>query len=167
MAITDKLQKLYLKMGGDPNTGASNVEEWIDKIEDVAGNSGSSGASGVLVLSIADGPKDDKILNRSAKEIVDAFNNNTPIFVRLDEENPENLGENSTAYNLLHVGAIEKTTLDSHDILFDGFTDEVRITLRTYTNEYELSTSTNGTSYYPEHFTNNPRLYAEQPSDGH
>ena len=46
MAITDKLQKLYVKLGGDPNTGASNVEEWIDKIEDVAGPSSGGSSSG-------------------------------------------------------------------------------------------------------------------------
>ena len=46
MAITYKLQKLYVKLGGDPNTGASNVEEWIDKIEDVAGPSSGGSSSG-------------------------------------------------------------------------------------------------------------------------
>ena len=46
MAIVDKLKSLYVKLGGDPNTGASNVEEWIDKIEDVAGPSSGGSSSG-------------------------------------------------------------------------------------------------------------------------
>ena len=165
MAITDKLQKLYVKLGGDPNTGASNVEEWIDKIEDVAGNSGSSGSSGVLVLSIVDGPKGDKILNRSVKEIVDAFNNNTPIFVRLDEENPESLGEDSTAYNLLHVSTINKVAMQTHDIIVEGFSEVIEIPLMTNIDEYVFSTFTNGTSYYPEYFTDSVQLYGTTESN--
>lgn len=138
----------------------NNIEEGI---ESVAG----SGLSGVLVLSIVDGQKNDKILNRSAKEIVDTFKNNTPIFVRLDEENPENLGEDSIAYHLLYVNTIEKMALDPHDIVVEGFTDGIRITLRTPVteHEYELKTSTNGTSYYPEYFTSNPEQYLGQPID--
>ena len=65
MAIVDKLKSLYIKLGGNENETASNIsewlakindklggdyeghpsniEDWIDKIEDVAGSGGSGG----------------------------------------------------------------------------------------------------------------------------
>ncbi len=97
MAITDKLQKLYLKMGGDPNTGASNVEEWIDKIEDVAGSGGSGTGGGVLIVTDTvtivppkpgyDLSSEQHVLDKNWAEIEQAVNSGLNVVIRRHTSN--------------------------------------------------------------------------------
>ena len=37
MAIVDKLKSLYVKLGGDEKESASNISEWLAKINDKLG----------------------------------------------------------------------------------------------------------------------------------
>lgn len=87
MAITDKLQKLYVKLGGDPNTGASNVEEWIDKIEDVAGSGGSgSGAKLIEIIESDSGTT----LDITAGELFDFLANKNVCYIYATRTDPSN-----------------------------------------------------------------------------
>lgn len=81
MAITDQLKSLYVKLGGDESTTASNIEEWIDKIGDVSSNdnkgegSGSGGNDEFIVTgTVHNQDYEDAVYDATYEDILAAHN---------------------------------------------------------------------------------------------
>lgn len=79
--VATQLQSLYVKLGGDNSETASSIDEWIDKIEDVAGPSsgGSSSAdSDTYYLDLLFVPA--RYLIPEDSDVTDTVRNNTFIY---------------------------------------------------------------------------------------
>ncbi len=92
MAIVDKLKSLYVKMGGDENTSASNIEEWVNKLEEVAGNgssgSGSGSGGGTFFVPLNVSEDHGNILytaTKTAHEIIAAVNAGLTVTFKANE----------------------------------------------------------------------------------
>lgn len=163
MAITDQLKSLYVKLGGDESTSASNVEEWIDKIEDVAGSDGSGSGGGFMIVDEVDFESENPHLSRTTKDIVAAFDAGIPVFLRGGRDDG-----NERLACLLPIYYTEHK-VSSRERLDQRFDSEIHITASAPTGDtsdnlvmVSLSNYGDDTEYLPEYPYYNVEAYLRQ-----